>query len=367
MKYQYIAFLVLACSPISCSVQRDMKHMLNSTDHVDQTTKDMRQSTDEVKQATQDMKKSTDQMVQTTSDLSKKTDDMKKATDDLYNDLRQADALRARTDSLSLMEKEGNQIVKINHAAHYFMAFEFQLWKGRGQDSPEKLDALRRDAINEFMRVIQGYISQSRSLSPLGMDSNSKNLNAMVAAMHSVNSNAIGTIKEDGNGVMGLLKEGLKAKADLEAGKLALTDLPEYKKSVLEFEDDVTYLLQLRMNFLPAMVISQIGAPEGKQLNLLTQAKILLTPWTPYVGSRNIAQLDQCQSIMGAAQKVRAFLTTINVTPRYDDLLMHVLGNMRFPAVLKTAGVDKTPHDLSQEALKNQITAFLQKDSSADR
>ncbi len=341
-----------------CSVESRMNDMRDSTKNVSKTTREMKDSTDHVaknsdgmaedtramREATEAMSKKTDEMTATTKAMRESTDSMLKKTDEVvkttagveaktdqvYSDSRQAQAMQIRTKALSDLEDTDDQVAKFSQAAHYFMAFEYQLWKGTSSDSPEKFAYLKRDAVDEFMRDVRRYIDERHPLSPAREDQKSKNLYALAATLHVINSNSLPRAQGGSLSMLDLLSDGLAAKAKVESGEVALADLPEYQKAVLTFERDVVYLLNLRLNFIPSMIITELATKESRHLNKLDLASMLLFPWRAHVEVKNLAHFNLYNELMGEVAKTQKVLRSTGLEPKQDRWLLKVLKKMRF-------------------------------------
>ena len=379
MKTYFACLMAATLNIAGCSVLDDMKHMKKSTDHVAQNTDDMAQKTDamaantkSMESATQgmaakttimaqttqtmsettqgmavvtaQMNTTTQGMAQTTQGLAQTTEQMRNETDDLYHDLRQGNAATMRGKTLEEMAESQDQIAKIGYASQYFMAFEFGLWKAN-TDSDKKLDVLRRDACDEFLRVLQNYLPENRSdVSPNHSDQAWKNLYALAAGLHIVNSNSQGETPSSDGGMLELLREGLAAKSLVDRGVIAIGDLPEYQRKVLDFADDVALLLNIRANFIASMVINQIGVEsqlmpafipgageKHSYLSFLEKLWIIFNNWTGHLEQRNVGELTTFVELMDFVAQTRQILRDAGVVIVTDDNLTKVAGNLVLP------------------------------------
>ena len=364
MSASLLAIFLGVAALTACSVQKGMKNMQKDTRSMRDTTEEMKESTDTVAEKTEKMSETTDKMsgttermagntekmlgttetmsnttekmAATTDKMAATTDEMKVATDDLrqksenlYLDLRQGDSLRIRTEAISEMKNAKTQAAKIVHAGHYFMAFEFQLWKNSGNDDQRHFDYLCRDAMMEFMRTATEFLPSKWSVSPLGKDADMMNLYALVTSMHMLNSSAEIARGSSALSVMDLLESSLRAKADLEKGVVAYESMPEYQKSVLEFEDTAIYLLKLRMNFMPAIVVQKLSVAEGRDVSMVGGLWMALKPWTAHTDDRNIVEIESYKKVIQEAKEMGDFLVEIGAEPEFDKTLFSVLGNLR--------------------------------------
>lgn len=335
-------------------------HMAATTDHMAATTDEMAARTKAMEDETRELKTVSQQMGQTTSDLSRKTDELKRETDHLYKDMRQADALRIRTEALAAMEKTNDPVAKLAEASHFFMAFEFQLWKSTDGDGAPELDVLRRDAVDDFMRIVRRYLPAKRSLSPANNGNDWGNLYALVVALHTVNSNAQPAVAAGLGGMLQILADGLKANAVVARGEKAVSQLPEYQQRVLEFQRDIIYLLNLRVSALGGAVIQTLASADGHRLGLLSLAKMRLFKWHANTGAHNIAELDRLGWLLDQANATRALLVSLGQPVQYDGNFKHVLNKMVIKDEnLKAAG-EPGVHAQAVATLKLKLNKFVE-------
>lgn len=358
----------------ACSVHDGMKNMESNTQKMNETTArmeektsdlseetkkvrgatgDMLQETKQMNATTQQMQASTakvaevtEKMAETTKEVKETSNDLREATINLYDDARQGTSLELRSHARQFMKATSEQLSKIGYAAQYFMAFEFQLWKGINSDNEAKMDLLRRDAIDELIRTVYEFMPDKRSISPLSQTENMKNLYALCGTLHMVNSNGelLRATAENDNAeslhdnqaadhklvsMLDLLQDGLAAKADLEKGSVKLEDLKPHQRAVLEHEGVVIYLLQVRANFLTAMTLKRLIAADGEQLSKLGQARKVYFSWTAKTAARNTAELHKFVDLLSQAQATRAFLAQVGAPAPIDKTIKRLLRNMR--------------------------------------
>jgi hypothetical protein len=281
-----------------------------------------------------------------TADLQQTSNDLRDATINLYDDNRQGAALELRSNARQFMKSTDDQLAKLGYAGQYFMAFEYQLWKGAHSDDAAKLAALKRDAVEELIRAVYEFLPRRRSVSPRSTSASMKNLYALVAALHAVNSNGVlrASVTSDEpldssaaaldvpagvTSMLQLLEDGLAAKADLESGATLPEDLAPHQKSVLEHEGVVVYMLQLRANFLTAMVAQTLATSDGERLGFFGRMHHVLFRWTAKTAARNLAELNMYLELLNEAQAAQDFLASIGAPAPLDGTLKRFLKRMR--------------------------------------
>jgi myosin heavy subunit len=376
-------------------VRQATGEMLRETTEMSETTKQMQQSTEQMVETTSGMAETTEGMAETmttmaettsgmaetmtemastttgmaetmtnmaathetmaeemetmsaaTADLQQTSNDLREATINLYDDNRQGAALELRSNARQFMKATDDQLAKLGYAGQYYMAFEYQLWKGAYSDDAAKLAALKHDAVEELIRAVYEFLPRRRSVSPRSTSASMKNLYALVAALHAVNSNGVlrATVTSDEplgasaeaadapagvTSMLQLLEDGLAAKADLESGAILPENLAPHQKSVLEHEGVVIYMLQLRANFLTAMVAQTLATSDGERLGFFGRVHHVLFRWTAKTATRNLVELNMYLELLEEAQAAQDFLASIGAKAPLDGTLKRFLKKMR--------------------------------------
>ena len=376
----------------ACSAYDGMKNMEKNTAEMTQTTRDMYQATRDMKVATENlqqktaemsadtraMRKATEDMVENTASMNSTTEDMARTTGsmhastedlkristgldrktgDLYQDNRQGLSLQLRLNALKEMNAATKQLAKIKYASFYFKSLEFQLWKDAGRDDQETLDHLRSEAVQEVIQSIDELTPKGkRSLSPLSESNAMQNLYALSATLHVLNDersipeigsidNNLGTDQNPNpskenhhpSGILDLFYKGLGAKESARAGTVKTDEYKPYEASVLKFEEVVTYILRLRVNFLTAIAIKQLSTQDGEDANILSRIGMLLRPWEAKSEMRNTVQLQYYGWVLGEAQATRNQLLALGIDVALDPTLKKVVRNVRLTSEVKSS------------------------------
>ena len=374
----------------ACSAYDGMKNMEKNTEEMTQTTRDMYQATRDMKVATENlqqktaemsadtramrkatedmvgntasMKSTTEDMARTTGSMHASTEDLKRIssdldrkTGDLYQDNRQGLSLQLRLNALKDMNAAKKQLAKIKYASLYFKSLEFQLWKDAGRDDQETLDHLRSEAVQEVIQSIDELAPEGkRSLSPLSESNAMLNLYALSAALHVLNDerripeissidNNLDSSAENHNpsGILDLFYKGLEARKSVSADSVKTEEYKPYQASVLKFEELVTYILRLRVNFLTAIAIKQLSTRDGEDANILSRIGMLLRPWEAKSETRNTVQLQYYGWVLGEAQATRNQLTALGIDVSLDPTLKRVIRNIRLTSEVKSSDASR--------------------------
>ncbi len=312
----------------ACSAVKNMDEMKD-------TTKDM-------KNITQDMSTTTNGMAETTERMDATSLGIQLTSDDLYEDLRQGNAMTFRSQRLEAMDKNNDQLGKVSEAAKYFMSFEYQLFKNHVTDTPEKLEYLKFNAVQEFLREIAKYATGAYgfdghdkvnmfSLNPLSRNNNA-NLNALVVAMHLTNPNMDKNSKLRNFpkiSMMDLIEEALLHSKAIESGKEKAESLSPFINEVLDYEPIVYWLIQVRHNFLATMAVAKFSHLLEKG-PLAQAAWVTLTPQiTTDLHEFNTVELKSVILWLTEANRNVEFLRKCGLPIVRDEKLTKILKELK--------------------------------------
>ncbi len=306
------------------------------------------------------MTKDMDEMHDATNQMNQKMDTtnqgmatMTDQTNELYVDQRQGFSDQIRHQFLDALEKAPTFMAKISEAGQYFLAYEFQLYKHFGSDTPAKLDSLYDQAVEEFFRTFRRYIDDKYAIDPshasdrmeVGVgdastqaSTNDQNrmLNAAALAvmMYRVNlnlQNDTRVLPSEKISMQDLIEQGLDLKTQLDSGAIKETDLKEWQREVLRHETDAYYALQLRTTFVPAIVLGDIS--DIADVNILTKGLRMLKSWDNDLSQlTNVEQIVTNTAYMKDANTQVAWLLAHRVDPRIDSTIMKIFKNMNVTA-----------------------------------
>lgn len=335
----------------SCGLNDVAHRTADNTDSMNDQMGTMTQNTEEMKKSTGEMKDDTaalkDKMGNMTESLEQVTTDMKTVSDsvtavnskvdELGSDGRQAIGAGIRDSAWKSMIESEFIERKLAQAGIYFSAFEFQIWKGTGLDTPERRDSLRFDAASEFLRSVSGAcLKHQYSLDVLSKDSSMNDIFAISALLHFVNPNQEVFAKKNGfkpESMLEIIENGMRKKKSLAEGKLSFEDMSNADKEVQVWWDAAVYLIRLRANYLAAITTFKLARLEEARNGLeekARQALLMLGAWSP--------ALDYYSSLPGAVKEVttylqestkaRKFLREMNIDPKTDPKLKLAIKNL---------------------------------------
>jgi hypothetical protein len=336
MKFQSIALISIATLTSACSQLSDMgkmsdttAHMSATTDHMASTTDGMAQTTDKMSQITGQMATTTDGMAQTTDGMAVTTNDVLSQTTDMYQDLRQANSLTIRNQTLDAMVAATSMQKKISEAGAYFMAFEFQLWKGDGRDTSDKMDSLYYCAMEEFTRILREYMPTDFSkVDATSQNSRMMDLYALAVSFHQVNPNA----QPGALGMMDLVKQVLQLNQPVNSGKIAESSLKDWQREGLANYQELVYLMQIRSNFLAVMTLAQVSKIADSGFlgitGLARKLSMVETKWSSDFSKLNLEEIVTYTTWMNEADTDSVFLKSIGEPAAIDSRLKKIFMNM---------------------------------------
>lgn len=356
---------VSACSALE-TVGRVEKTTAEVGDKMDETNRsidDTNRKMDETNRSIEDTNQKMDEMKRSMGEMNdklietnKRIENMNRTLDKVYQDLRQGDALAARLQTLDKMERASAIQGKTAFAAQYFMSFEYQLWKGEGNDTRSFRALLMRDAVDEFIQTLRGYANDRLEISPMSEDRNLLCLKALALTSHMVNSNSAFHMKNRGETLVSLhalLKESLQWGSKMANGTLPWNDVPEFAKIALREPDLVKYVFELRIGMLPSLMLAEVSGVASDEFfgKWYSRAGAWLTPWNAHLAGKNELELLEFKEWMTWAVEDLEFLAQMQIQPRVDVALVKVLRNMRF--------VDATSQEKATAAQRLLIVSDL--------
>jgi hypothetical protein len=240
-----------------------------------------------------------------------------------------AEALRR--DELTKMENAATLPAKFVPAAAFIVAYDYQfVLKGTEEVLEADEDTFRKDAVDDFFFLANGFTDSSKTIDVVGPDNNVMNLLAFAGALDYVDSNTLKhliALKRNPNDFLsmwGMIKKALHDKNDINGGAA----VPQWEKEVLVNEQEAIYLGQLRTNILAGIVMQNLSTlPKNAGNGILDRAKqyaITLwdaSPgsWTANLDAANIAQIVDIYNTLEKAQDAKSFLISHGYETRLTD------------------------------------------------
>lgn len=371
---------VVAIALVSCRAIESVDKVEKSTaevgekmdktnDGIDRTNRKMDQtngSIEDTNQKMDDVRRQMNDMNDKLVETNQRMETMNRALDRMYQDLRQGDALNARLKTIEKMVETPRLVGKTVFAAQYFMSFEYQLWKGVGFDDPAMQLVLKRCAIDEFVQVLRRLVQKDYPVNALDDSNNVASVKALAVTMHMLNENAEHHLKNKNlplESIHDLLKTSLEFGHQLQQSKITSDDIPEFAQVALKEPEIVRYLFDLRVNMLPAMVVSYLSDVDADDFwsRWSSRASVWMKSWTARTDKLNELQVQEFSRWLSWANDDVAFLKSVDIQPRLDNMLVRTLQNMRISEE-RTASNNTASAIAKQRAvvgLKSELERYL--------
>ena len=307
--------------------------------------------------------KNMDEMKDATAQIRDTSKELKETSGDLYDDLRQGDAKASRETSLRDMLNARSLQEKIKHAAHYYMAFEYQLWTGAGKDDSARRELLQAEAAREFVRTLQSFAEAGQSTprpfasrSPFQGGSPSKAedaenrqqcLNTLAAAMHLLNPKQEFRIKLNPSmkpvSMMTMVEDAMRARYEISLGQKAIEQYPKHVHELLAFSWVVDLALQARYNFLGFSAIytasdlqrefTEVSFFDLKTWSFHTISfnvlRKLAFGWSPLHESMNDSEIRVVTEYLTWGMETRKLMEETGLEPKLNPRVHQLLNKMQ--------------------------------------
>ncbi len=312
---------------------------------------------------TKDMKKTTEEMNKTSDEIRAKSEHLSKRTDDLEEELTGKESYAMLTLNLDNLfgknptsgEEQGlnsepDMLIFAGASIHSML---FQYWKGDYNEDLALLDerfALHAEIL--FLRSLK-HIPRTFQVNVFFPDNSYKAISAIGAKLDHESDSYSKAITAAG------LKDTASGKDlslyDVILGALRGRDqfvrseiLPKATAQVLQYKQEAIYMLQLRHNFLPMMVVSRIS--DFSDLNTLQRGILLASGRQIDLAKMDVEQLKEWTLWLNKAVATRKALRELGIQPEYNSNFRNVVAAMSF----NQAGVMTVPLEKLTPLMKLQ-------------
>ena len=182
---------------------------------------------------------------------------------------RSGESSKARRDALSSLMDMKSFEMKATEASKYLKSFEFQLWTGQRYDTSKYLNALKKDALEEFFRSLVEINGDNdvatTDFNPVKKKDLQLNVLAISVALHSVHTvqEHITTdhkkTLENAESMYSLIKRSLLSAQKVQRGTMDFEDLKSYERVVFKYKKEALKILQGRIDMLIMMALCKIS------------------------------------------------------------------------------------------------------------
>ncbi len=292
-----------------------------------------------------------DELKGSVGEMKDQTRHMRDRTEDIYSGTREAESINSLRQSFAEVVRGGDKEIvrKLEYAMIYFGSFEFQHWQNNYEDTLSRRDHLMAKAVELFFAQIDDLIDDSFPISvwnPSGQAyQNWLVLSVMSVAMSQRHPNQELYAKEGkfhARSMMDIIVESLSLKADILRG----TKVPEYVSQVLRWEQQALYLLQLRHNFIPFMVL---GTMTNFEESFFAKLRRFL-PWSLDLSEANEIQIQWWNDWLRQADQTRNILQALHVKPQTNTLMKFI-----YSSLSEVSGLDREHNLDSTKTLSNEV------------
>ncbi len=331
----------------------------------------MMKNLDEMHDSTVKMSETTGGMSDTTTKMADTTGNLYSVTSYTYFDLRLSGAATLRTDQIRALKESRGPEAKAIAAATLFNAFEFQLWKDFGADTPEAREKLFVAGVKEFWHRWAEFADRENTknytdVNPANEDEDSLNRYSLAITSHQVSDHQI--VQADVRGfepvtMQQLIEEGIDAGYRLSQYKTKNADLKEHEAvASLEWRKKL-YFLQVRMNRLAAMALAKISHVEE---GLLPKVIMYLFSWQGCLGNQTETELLEWTKWLQEANRTAAVIskyTAPTVDSAVKKIYMHFDAQKSLEQRTKIALpgdrlINQAAKNLALEGLVKEIEKF---------
>lgn len=368
MKLHSSLLFVLALGLSGCQQTNQLKDMHEKTAEMNDTTKKMEESVRKTNAHLEDtavdikatnsnldkmltLTESLSQKMDTLPELERKTAELSRITNGLCQGSRQALAEQSRGPLLDgLTFTAVTPADKIEHAAKYFKAFEFQAWGICGALDLDERDVLMGSATHEFFFAVQRYatgpglpriiteVKMTDEGKPVQDDENKDtNFNSLALTMHVTNHLQDLLLAKNKKDVLetknakqaiapatmySIIVDSLKLNGLVNEGRIETSALKGHQRIVLENRTMAIRLLQARHNMMAAVFLSKFE----DQVTLGSKVKIALEMLKKGLGGKaevsidrfSVVQLEELMTFLRASIQTREELKKIGIKPVTD-------------------------------------------------
>lgn len=301
-------------------------------------------------------------MVSISKDIKSQSDEIKdrtkhveKRTDDLERELVNKESNTALKQNLDLLFGEGEfgrqditDTALINYAAFAIEAMHFQYWKNDYSESLAVLDEFFRQPLEMmFVRVtghiprapnsIEGVLDPDRDFKAIG------SLAAFLDRQRDEYAQVLSSARMNGYSAYDVILQALKNRGKLERNE----PLPRATRLVLQFKQEAIYVIQMRHNYLPVIVLSRIT--NIQEHGLFGRLFDLLTGMDARIAEADPEQFKQWSGWLQDALDTRQALADMCIKPEFNRSIFSILNGVKFPPVPKANALGNKFVELFQQ------------------
>jgi hypothetical protein len=367
--------MLLVCTLLTfvsaCSLEKDTKDMKK-------TTEDMKKSTDEMKKSTDEMKKSTDELKVTTLHMDETEDSIANSTSVLLHDAMMLgtddklnnylNVLYGNSDSDKKDHGNSDEIADMKAAEGAIGAMYFQRWTGSGDTKTlVDLDVMFYLHLKTLLGRVHDHKpfepNYNPAISPDAFWIGDASLGAFLDFQMDDYTAALEQHDLKNFSLYDVMVESLRNRAKTKRTER----LKQAAKAILYFQPESIYLMQLRHNYLPMMVVGEMTKFQKDNLfgrlwdMLFGMSQSITLPTAGDDGnSKNVVQLARWSIFLKGALQTRLDLTAMGINPVYNNQFAVAVGAVNFNQDQILAQPLSTLSDEGQRALHDFTQLYTQ-------
>ncbi len=299
---------------------------------------------DEMHDATLGMEGVTKGMSETTNKMYDGMNETKYISKQMLLGMRPKEARDTRDKQWNYLLSSNTMSEKLDAAAAYNYAMEFQGFEPRFEDEVER-QGLYKQGIEELVQKVRALAKNRNKTGATAKSDHMENLYALGAQLHKISHHQTVKSKEWGFKPMStydVIVEGLKN--DWAIGQnQASSDAYDTDTSTTiasRWKEDMVYLLRLRANFLTAYVYVMMAADvNGDEPSFMSKAWTLIKTnlfkksWSTNLNYRTTKQIQYYNYILNLALTTRYDLMDMAYSPMIDKKVIGIMSHIDFSDV----------------------------------
>lgn len=272
------------------------------------------------------LKKTADNMENSTKNIEEYSRQLAERTEELMTGMRKVESQNVLTAAREALLASKGTTLKIQKATVFFAAFEFQEWTGKYTDTPEKLDELYSLAVKLFFTSVDDLIEDSLPVNPLKPNDTWMSVASLAVTMGYEDVKQKTSMEPYGFETVSMYKLITKA---LEMEPLVDQGIavPKYVERVLEWKQEAIYMLQLRHNYFPAMVLARSTPFEE---SFLFQVKQNYWGSTQDLAKFSTPQLREWTGWLNEGLETQVELLKLGIALEFTDCIQSSFKNLHF-------------------------------------
>lgn len=296
-----------------------------------------------------EIKKTADDMKRTTRRVEDSSKHLEKRTDDLHNDMTYKESDETMTKRLAMIfgdTAEDNVGVLQNAWSYFFglsnepdlfkfagvtmLSMHWQFWKGDYNDNMKELDSRMYWAVESLFLGTFKHTPRDGDVDVWRPDRSFRGVAALGSKLDMVSDRMHDVLSARGmpdSVFYDMIVRALRTRGSIGRDE----QFPRAVDKVQQWEKEATYMLQLRHNIYPVMVVTRISDfVEKGDFRRLLMAKFGYRAKASDIAALNPATLRELTLWLDKASATRQHLREAGIEPKYNSMLAKVVAGVDF-------------------------------------